>query len=192
VTTTDRYSLALVDKSALREEIRAQGPVAPEESLQVAEGLFSWMSRRLPGTVSAFLAMSGEVDVSPLFTRLPGWRWVLPRVEPDRTLTFRDRDVPIERHQFGMDQPADMGPVVPTNQIDVFLTPGLAFDMRGGRLGNGGGFYDRILSARRTDAIAIAVTVKRRVIDSVPMQGHDQRVDWLATEEGVIRCSPNS
>jgi 5-formyltetrahydrofolate cyclo-ligase len=82
--------------------------------------------------------------------------------------------------------------VVPINQIDVFLTPGLAFDTRGGRLGNGGGFYDRILSARRADAIAVAVTVKRRIIDSVPMQGHDQRVDWLATEDGVIRCSPKT
>lgn len=181
-----------MDKPALRAEIRAQGPVTPEESIQVAEGLFGWMSRRLPGTVSAFLAMPGEVDVSPLFTRLPGWRWVLPRVEPDRTLTFRDRDVPIERHRFGMDQPVDMGPVVPTNQIDLFLTPGLAFDRRGGRLGNGGGFYDRILSARRADAVAVAVTVTRRILDSVPMQDHDQRVDWLATEEGVIRCSPNS
>lgn len=182
----------MVDKPELREEIRAQGPVIPEESLQVAEGLFAWMSRRLPGTVSAFLAMPGEVDVSPLFTRLPGWRWVLPRVEPDRTVTFRDRDVPLERHRFGMDQPVDMGPVVPINQIDVFLTPGLAFDTRGGRLGNGGGFYDRILFARRADAIAVAVTVKRRIIDSVPMQGHDQRVDWLATEDGVIRCSPKT
>lgn len=181
-----------MDKPALREEIRAQGPVTPEESLQVANGLFAWMSRRLPGTVSAFLAMSAEVDVSPLFTRLPGWRWVLPRVEPDRSVTFRDRDVPTERHRFGMDQPVDMGPVVPINQIDVLLTPGLAFDTRGGRLGNGGGFYDRILSARRADAVAVAVTVRRRVIDSVPMQAHDQRIDWLATEEGVIRCSPNT
>jgi 5-formyltetrahydrofolate cyclo-ligase len=64
--------------------------------------------------------------------------------------------------------------------------------MTGGRLGNGGGFYDRILSARRTDAMAVAATVKRRVVESVPMQDHDQRVDWIATEEGVIRCSSNS
>jgi 5-formyltetrahydrofolate cyclo-ligase len=181
-----------VDKQELRDEIRAQGPVAEEESLQVVEGLFAWMSRHLPGTVSAFLAMPGEVDVSPLFTRLPGWRWVLPRVEPDKTLTFRDRDVPVERHPFGMDQPVAMGPVIAINQIDVFLTPGLAFDIRGGRLGNGGGFYDRILSAKRADAVAVAVTVTRRVVDSVPMSHHDQRVDWIGTEEGVIPCSPSS
>lgn len=180
-----------IDKQGMREQVRAQGPIDPEVSNRVVEGLFVWMSQRLPGTVSAFLAMSGEVDVSPLFDRLPGWRWVLPRVEPNRTVTFRDRDVPKETHRFGMDQPVDMGPVIPVTQIDLLLTPGLAFDRRGGRLGNGGGFYDRILSAVRSDAVSVGITIASRVTESVPMLEHDQRVDWLATEEGVIRCMPS-
>jgi 5-formyltetrahydrofolate cyclo-ligase len=89
-----------------------------------------------------------------------------------------------------MEQPADVGPVIPVPEIDVFLTPGLAFDRRGGRLGNGGGFYDRVLAARRTDSAAVGVTVERRVVEEVPMESHDRWVDWLATEKGVIRCSP--
>lgn len=183
------YRVARMDKQALREEIRGQGVVEPEMSAQVVESLFAWMSQRLPATVSAFLAMSGEVDVSPLFSRLPGWRWVLPRVEPDRSLTFRDRDVPRETHPFGMEQPRDAGPIVPLHEIDLFLTPGLAFDRKGGRLGNGGGFYDRLLARRRSDAVAVGITLERRVVDSVPMLDHDQRVDWLATEVGVTPCS---
>lgn len=173
----------------MRDQIRSQGAVDPDVSLRVVEGLFAWMSKRLPGTVSAFLAMSGEVDVSPLFTRLPGWRWVLPRVEPDKSLTFRDRDVPRETHPFGMEQPADAGPVVPLHEIDVYLTPGLAFDLAGGRLGNGGGFYDRILSKRRSDSVAVGITIESRVVEAVPMLAHDQRVDWVATERGVTECS---
>jgi 5-formyltetrahydrofolate cyclo-ligase len=136
--------------------------------------------------------MSGEVDVSPLFARLPGWRWVLPRVEPDKTLTFRDRDVPRETHPFGMEQPLDVGPIVPVHEIDLFLTPGLAFDRSGGRLGNGGGFYDRLLARRRADAEAVGITIERRVVEDVPMLDHDQRVDWIATERGVRRCSPTN
>jgi 5-formyltetrahydrofolate cyclo-ligase len=181
-----------VDKQELRAVIRGQGSIGPVVGLEVVEGLFSWMSPLLPGTVSAFLAMAGEVDVSPLFERLPGWRWVLPRVAPDKTLTFRDRDVPRETHPFGMEQPADVGPVIPIHEIDVFLTPGLAFDLRGGRLGNGGGFYDRLLARRRTDSKAVGITVVSRIVDEVPMSGHDQRVDWVATETGVTRCSPRS
>ncbi|MGD2043320.1 MAG: 5-formyltetrahydrofolate cyclo-ligase [Acidimicrobiia bacterium] len=179
-----------MDKHELRVSIRSQGPVGRARSLAVVEGLFDWLSPRLPGTVSAFLAMSGEVELEPLFDRLPGWRWVLPRVEADRSMTFRDRGVDREIHRFGMEQPADQGPVIPVHEIDVFLTPGLAFDMRGGRLGNGAGFYDRILGRRRTDSVAIGVTVAERVLDEVPMEAHDRRVDWVATEDGVRECSP--
>lgn len=170
--------------------IRGDGPVLAEISERVADGVFAWMSPRLPGTVSAFLAMPGEVDIAVLFTRLPGWRWVLPRVEPDRTLTFRDREVPREIHPFGMEQPQDAGPVIPLHEIDVFLTPGLAFDRTGGRLGNGAGFYDRLLAKRRPDAVAVGITIESRVVEEIPMLDHDQRVDWLATEDGVTSCSP--
>lgn len=170
--------------------MREVGPIEPGLARAVVDGLFDWLSPRVPGTVSAFLAMPGEVDVSSLFERLPGWRWVLPRVEPDRTLSFRDRDVARERHRFGMEQPADTGPAVPVHEIDVFLTPGLAFDEHGGRLGNGAGYYDGILATKRGDALAVGVTVGAHVVDEVPMEPHDQRIDWLATESGVRECLP--
>jgi 5-formyltetrahydrofolate cyclo-ligase len=181
-----------VDKETLRAEVRGQGPIDESTQALVISGLFTWLSSRLPGTVSAFLAMPGEIDLSPLFERLPGWRWVLPRVEPDRLLTFRDKDVPRETHPFGMSQPVSKGPEVPIREIDVFLTPGLAFDMGGGRVGNGGGYYDRVLEQRRGDSSAIGVTIDSRVFGEVPMEAHDQRLDWLATENGVKECSPTT
>jgi len=134
--------------------------------------------------------MPGEIDLSPLFERLPGWRWVLPRVEPGRKLSFRDKDVPRETHPFGMSQPSSQGPDIPIREIDVFLTPGLAFDLRGGRVGNGAGYYDRALVQRRRDSMAVGVAIDSRVFPDVPMQDHDQRLDWLATESGVKECSP--
>jgi 5-formyltetrahydrofolate cyclo-ligase len=182
-------TLREVDKKEMRAVMRAQPPVGAEEGRLVVEGLFTWVSSRLPGTVSAFLAMPDEVDLSPLFTRLPGWRWVLPRVEDDGTMTFRDRDLPREHHRLGIEQPIGTGPLVPLHEIDVFLTPGLAFDRSGGRLGRGGGFYDRALTRKRTDALAVGVTVRRRVVDAVPLTPNDRKVDFLATEDGVIPCS---
>jgi 5-formyltetrahydrofolate cyclo-ligase len=182
-------TLQAVDKREMRAVMRAQPPVEPEEGRLVVEGLFTWLSARLPGTVSAFLAMPDEVDLSPLFSRLPGWRWVLPRVEDDGTMTFRDRDLPREHHRLGIEQPTGTGPLVPLHEIDVFLTPGLAFDRSGGRLGRGGGFYDRALAGMRTDALAVGVTVRRRVVDAVPMTPDDRKVDFIVTEDGVIPCS---
>jgi 5-formyltetrahydrofolate cyclo-ligase len=176
------------EKGSIREQVR--GPIDPGAGLLVVSGLFVWFARRLPATASAYLSLSDEVDVTPLFERLPGWRWVLPRVEPDGSITFRDRDAPREKHSLGMSQPVDQGPAIPVPEIDVFLVPGVAFDPSGARLGRGGGYYDRILAPRRRDSEAVGVTVEARVLGAVPVHDHDQRVDWLATEAGVRECSP--
>jgi 5-formyltetrahydrofolate cyclo-ligase len=180
-----------MDKASLRDQMRRVGPTPTQVSERIVDGLFAWLSPRLPGTISAFLAMDGEVDLDPLFDRLPGWRWVLPRVEGDRSVTFRDLAVPRERHPFGMEQPIDSGPIIPIPEIDVFLVPGLAFDLHGGRLGNGAGHYDRILSSARGDSAVIGIAPAARLVGGVPVEAHDVRVDWLATEDGVLSRAPN-
>lgn len=169
--------------------MKSLGPVDPGTSDLVVVGLRSWLAARLPGTVSAYLPLSDEVDVTPLFEALPGWRWVLPRVEVDGSLTFRDRDLLRERHELGMSQPVASGEMVPVPQIDVFLVPGLAFDSSGARLGRGRAYYDGVLAERRTDSTAIGVTVAERVVAEVPVEPHDRTVDLLATEAGIIDCS---
>lgn len=176
-----------MDKETLRARMAALGPVEAEPAAAVVEALFRHLSARLPGTCAAYLAMDDEVDVEPLFERLPGWRWVLPRVEPDGVLTFRDAAVERERHRWGMRQPVAAGPVIPVGELDVILVPGVGFDRGGERLGRGGGFYDRVLAVRRGDSEAIGVTVSERVVGQVPRLEHDQAVDLLATEAGVTR-----
>ncbi len=180
-----------MDKDDIRSRMRSLGPIAPGTGFLVVSALFVWMSSRLPGTAAAYLAMPDEIDVTPLFERLPGWRWVLPRIEPDRHITFRDRTVPTELHRFGMVQPVGEGVATPLHEIDVFLVPGLAFDATGARIGRGGGYYDRVLAQRRTDTQAVGVTTDSRVMTGVPVDDHDQRVEWLATESGVRECSPS-
>jgi 5-formyltetrahydrofolate cyclo-ligase len=180
-----------MDKGEARGLVRGLGMVDPGHAFLVVSGLFTWLSGRIPGTASAFLSLPDEVDPTPLFERLPGWRWVLPRVEKDRTLTFRDRDVPRERHPYGMDQPVAGGSTIPIHEIDVLLVPGVAFGRDGSRVGRGGGFYDRVLKRRRPDAQAVGVTIEDRVLLGLPMTPHDVYVDWLATEIGVMECSPN-
>lgn len=175
-----------MDKASLRSELRRLGAVDDEEGRAIVDGLFAWLSVRLPGTISSFLSMTGEVDLSSLMRRLPGWRWVLPRVEADRSMTFRDSAVPREIHRFGMEQPTDTGPVIPIHEIDVFLVPGLGFDATGGRLGNGAGHYDRALAGARSNAVTIGICPADHLIDLVPMDPHDVAVQLLATRSGVV------
>jgi len=178
-----------MDKDALRAAMRSSATLDERLSEQVLASLRRWLTERMPGTAAAYLAMGDEVDVSSLFGHLAGWRWVLPRVEDDGSLTFRDREVPVETHPWGMRQPAASGAVVPPGEIDLFLVPGLAFDRAGNRLGRGGGYYDRALHDRRADAIAVGVCTESRVVAAVPTQAHDRPVDWLATETGVTECA---
>jgi 5-formyltetrahydrofolate cyclo-ligase len=177
-------------KAELREQMRRVGSISEAVSTAICDGLFAWLSPRLPGTISAYLAMEGEPMLEPLFSRLPGWRWVLPRVDPDGAMSFRDAAVPVETHRFGMRQPTDSGSAVPAIEIDVFLVPGLAFDASGNRLGNGGGHYDRALAEATSGAETVGIAPRSRFIESVPVEPHDHPVRWLATEEGVIRTNP--
>lgn len=179
-----------MDKDQIRDRAKGHPSVDPAVEDLVVAGLFAWLSPRLPGTAAAYLALPDEVDVSSLFERLPGWRWVLPRVEGGGALAFRDRDVPRETHRFGMEQPVRQGAVTPTHEIDVFLVPGIAFDGTGARVGRGAGYYDRLLAERRSDAVAVGVATDIKIIESVPVYDHDQRVDWLATESGIRECLP--
>ncbi len=172
--------------------MKSAAAVEDDTGRRVASALFVWMSGRLPGTVAAYLAMPDEVEVSSLFERLAGWRWALPRIEADGTLTFRDRGVPLERHRLGMDQPIDQGPEIPIHEIDTFLVPGLAFDETGARLGRGAGYFDRVLARRRGDCVAVGVTVEARIVEAIPVEPHDRKVDWLGTEVGVRECSPRN
>jgi 5-formyltetrahydrofolate cyclo-ligase len=168
---------------------RVAGP-STADSARIVDGIAGWLSQRRPGRVAAFLAMPGEVDLEPLFERLPEWHWALPRVGSDRMMSFRDAGSEREPHRFGMWQPVDAGPVIPVAEISVFLVPGLAFDRRGNRLGNGAGHYDRALAAA-PDADTIGMAPVSRIVDAVPTDSHDVPVRWLALEDEVIAVLPS-
>jgi 5-formyltetrahydrofolate cyclo-ligase len=181
-----------VDKRELRADLAHLPGVTREQNEAVVDQLFKWLSPRLPGTISSYRALGDEVSLDSLIERLPGWRWILPRVEDDGSMTWRDARLPLEVHRWGMEQPLESGPVIPTLEIDIFLVPGLAFDRRGTRLGRGGGFYDRELLAKRSDAVSVGVTVDSRLREALPVENHDISVMYVVTESAVIESTPTN
>lgn len=67
---------------------------------------------------------------------------------------------------------------------DLFILPGLLFDLRGGRLGYGGGYYDRFLR-RRPACPLLGLCFSCQVVPTLPLDPWDQRVDHLCTERGL-------
>jgi 5-formyltetrahydrofolate cyclo-ligase len=78
-------------------------------------------------------------------------------------------------------------PTVAPAEVEFVLVPGVAFDPRGGRLGYGGGYYDRLLTAVATDTPRVAAAFEVQMVDEVPMAPGDQRVDRVITE---VRAYP--
>lgn len=72
--------------------------------------------------------------------------------------------------------------------IDVVIIPGIGFDMQGNRLGYGAGYYDRLLSVSREHITSIALSFEEQIVERVPSEPHDIRVDMIVTDSRLIRC----
>lgn len=75
------------------------------------------------------------------------------------------------------------GKEISSEQLDCVMVPGVAFDRNGGRLGNGAGYYDRLLKGVRADAVLIGVCFESQLIEQVAMESHDVPMDIVITEK---------
>jgi 5-formyltetrahydrofolate cyclo-ligase len=75
--------------------------------------------------------------------------------------------------------------------IDVAIVPGSVFDRFGGRLGYGGGYYDRFLATDAPRAVRIGVAFEMQMVERVPVEAHDQFMDFVVTEKNLYDCRRN-
>ncbi len=140
---------------------------------------------------------------SPLADEPDIWPWIQGRVAARlRTALLRfEKDageyLPVEIHgedrelregRFGVREPESWCSVVPWNQLDLVLVPGLGFDMSGVRLGRGRGFYDRVLA--RVSATTCGVAFEEQLCPEIPLEAHDVMMDFLVTPERLMSFAP--
>lgn len=170
----------------LRESLTPQEVEAASELL--CRRLVAWPVLREARTILTYLAFRNEIDLSPLFDRLLGKQWVVPRIAGRWLVLYPYDPTRLVRHRFGMLEPAPDLPVIDPATLDVVLVPGVAFDRQGVRLGFGGGYYDRFLPT--TPALRVGVTYDCCLADALPCSETDQRMDWVITPTQMIRCVP--
>ena len=174
------------DKAALRAEARALrkrlAGLDPEAAGRAAEH-----AAALPAgdPVAVYRAIGSELDMDALSVALAGQGRILclPVVtEIDAPMIFRrwTPGEPLELDQAGVPAPL---PLAETVIPDLILTPLLAFDLEGGRLGQGGGYYDRTFAAL-PDAIRVGFAYAGQRVDQVPIEAHDIRLHGVLTEVG--------
>lgn len=76
--------------------------------------------------------------------------------------------------------------LVPIDRVDIAIVPGIAFDEKGGRVGSGEGYYDRLIPRLPVTTRKVALSLEAQILPQVPMESHDKHVDIIITENRVI------
>lgn len=174
--------------------VRLRSEIAPDHALWCAREIvrrFNDLPLPENPVVSAYWPMKTELDVRPLMFSLhnKGIPVCLPVVvEVDAPLSFRlwRPDAKLVAGPYGTEQPDERCATVVPN---VLLLPLLAFDNRGGRLGYGGGYYDRTVAClrQRGNPAVVGVAFSDQEIDAVPSEKTDERLNFVLTEEKIVK-----
>ena len=157
-------------------------------SLAAAARVRALAPYRQARSVMAYMACRGELDLTPVLLDVlaQGRTLLLPRCEAPGVMTARRITAltQLSAGAYGVMAPgADCEAACP-EEIDLILVPGTAFDRTGGRLGQGGGYYDRFLAG--TKALRVGVCHDFALADRVPAQAHDVRMNCIISPGGTI------
>ena len=156
-------------------------------SQSICDALERWPIFRQSQSILTYMPIKSEVDLTPLLTRHPEKRWLLPRILPkeEHRMVFHPYDATrLVCHPFGMDEPAADLPAVPPDSIQLALVPGLAFDRHGWRLGYGGGYFDRFL--KDFSGVSVGIVFQALLLDNLPHDSFDVPMQWIVTEGDFI------
>jgi 5-formyltetrahydrofolate cyclo-ligase len=116
---------------------------------------------------------------------------VLPAFDPDtfemklmKVDRFAKELVPGPRNVLEPD--AKRCKTVPMERIDIAIIPGLAFDEKGGRIGSGKGYYDRLIPKLAITTRKVALTFEEQIVPQIPIESHDKHVDIIITDQRII------
>lgn len=183
-------------KQQLRARMRARRQALPEHARQLAaRNIAGFAADALPfwspgARIAAYLANDGEIDPGPLLARAAadGLQIFLPVIRADRTLVFRrwEPQAPLQPNRYGIGEPLQTAADSSVEALDILCLPMVAWTAEGGRLGMGGGYYDRTLASARPGCLCGLAFRWQRVAE-LPLQPWDIAVDLVLCEDGVHR-----
>ena len=184
------------EKAALRLRMRRlcqtlarDMPQADWQAGEQIDGLLAQLKLQRPGVAAVYHPAGAELDPTCAAERLAdlGWKTALPAcLAPDEPMVFRLHapGAPLTPDAAGILSPP---PAARAVTPDLIIAPILAFDDAGRRLGQGGGYYDRTLSALRAAGApppVVGLAYSAQEVERVPADNHDQRLDAILTETG--------
>jgi 5-formyltetrahydrofolate cyclo-ligase len=197
----------MLPKETLREEIKNHLKEIPMEEFKAQGNKAAALFRTSPfwprySTIFIFLSMNSEIDTQSLLeTALKEEKKIFaPRVQAEKLFFCRifSPEGPWRKGPFGIREPLDQGIGAQASAEDfpaLIITPGLAFDKDGNRLGKGKGYYDRFfgeLDGRGKRYTAMGLCMDFQLIERVPIEGKDKKVDFILTQNELLRIKEDT
>lgn len=195
-----------MDNTEIRESIRSDTlklrerlslPERTERSKKITSHIVEWIQNKETSdeisfhTIMVYLSMNSEVVTEELIDYLfkHGKQVIAPEVDKESTQLIpkliQNLETDLEKHNYGMLQPKKACPIIPHDQIALIIVPGIAFDLKGYRLGYGKGFYDRFLPTCH-NAITIGIAFQVQIVEDTFPQPWDVPVQHIFTENGMV------
>jgi 5-formyltetrahydrofolate cyclo-ligase len=183
-------------KAQLRSELRRRRRALNAQQQLAAAQAVAAHCRQLPGfsnahRIALYLAQDGEIDTTPLnaICRKLNMQLFLPVIGTDNSLSFArwDNDSQLKANRYGIPEPPGDAWRCPTEELDILIMPLVGWDRRGGRLGMGGGFYDRTL-AGVSGPLRVGLAHAIQELEDIPREEWDICVDFIATDTALHHC----
>ncbi len=185
-----------MDKAQLRRQLQKSLLAIPteqrsEKSRQACRHLISMTQFQNASTIMMYLSLPYEADTSEAILHA----WQLGKIVAVPKISWEQRHmIPVKISSLetgivtsasGLKNPIT-GVPVPFEDIDLVVTPALGFDRQGNRLGRGGSYYDRFFANTELKASRCGFAFTEQLVDSIPITEHDEPVDSLVTDEGIM------
>ena len=189
------FKEARQNKEATRKEVlsaltKMTAADREEKSRRLRKHLINFQDFTDATTVLFFASLSTEPDLFPLLDdeSLRHMTFCFPRVERNNLALYTVgsiKDLASAKGKLLEPNPKKCDKLE-VDDVEVALIPGLAFAERsGGRIGRGGGFYDRLLAEEFLHAQSLGICFHSQIKSTLPLEPHDELVDGMITETGV-------
>ncbi len=184
-----------MNKEEMRERVRARvadisGEKRSADDAAIYERVITLSEYENAEKVFVYIGVGNEISTEALIKKLlsDGKKVSVPlcRGKGEMDAVYIPSLSSLSPGRFGIPEPVACGIVASPEELDLIIVPGVAFGIDGTRLGRGGGYYDRFLNKAK-NAAKVALCREAALEETVPVEPHDEKVDFIVSERRVIK-----